>query len=498
MFLFLFASTVFAASTDGLVVYNSFATGVNGAGGLGAKGDLKIYKSDPAAGIIKSDDGFISCGAVCSHNYELGSTITLSVLPSSNAEFLGWSGGGCSGTGPCTVTLSDNTSVTADFATIAQPADKISALTPYPYSEPHNVNDGKIPLILVHGIYQTEDLNHNGKLDNNEAVGQDSGWKDFLDYYQNNTSLKEKYKLYMFQYLSDIKSVHQIGKSLRNYIEEAINRGEFDETGYVLLAHSMGGLVSRSFIQEDFFNTGEKCGERVKHLITLATPHHGSPGANDKSVIELLKNADRHDRSYRKWWGLNNNWQHTWRLGSRFYWSQDGSYISYNKPNRKDLLWDNFDNVMKKSNNDINVWLQNLNKDTTYDSKITLFYGSLDIESAGYKNLVDQVYSRIQLSNGPSSLYTATVQGDEHTYLLAGSILMNYGLYKNNKSPYVWNDGMVPLQSGAFNGHTVNEEMSCPDHDHLDMLGANSDKKCISGKSLLESVGDSLLGIAQP
>ena len=254
LFSFLFAST-------------AFASGLNGDGGLGAEGHLIIDKSDPSAGIIKSDDGFISCGSICSHNYELDSTITLNALPGSNAKFLGWSGGGCSGTGTCTVVLSDNTSVTANFVTIAQPADKISALTPYPYSEPHNVNDGKIPLILVHGIYETEDLNLNGKLDNNEALGQDSGWKDFQDYYQNNTILKEKYKVYIFQYLSDIKSVHQIGRSLRNHIEEAINRGEFEDTGYVLLAHSMGGLVSRSFIQEDSFNTGEKCGEDRKSVV---------------------------------------------------------------------------------------------------------------------------------------------------------------------------------------------------------------------------------------
>jgi len=36
---------------------------------------------------------------------------------SSGSIFTGWSGGGCSGTGTCVVNLTDNTSVTATFAT---------------------------------------------------------------------------------------------------------------------------------------------------------------------------------------------------------------------------------------------------------------------------------------------------------------------------------------------------------------------------------------------
>jgi len=41
--------------------------------------------------------------------------ITLSALPDGESTFTGWSGGGCSGSGTCKVTLASNTSVTATF-----------------------------------------------------------------------------------------------------------------------------------------------------------------------------------------------------------------------------------------------------------------------------------------------------------------------------------------------------------------------------------------------
>jgi len=462
-------------------------------------GNLVISKNDAGSGMVTSSDGAIKCGAACSKQYPIGATVTLSALASSNAGFYSWSGGGCSGKGSCTVTIDGDVTVTANFIKLNEPADEISALR---LNGTHSVGDGRVPLILVHGTGQTEDFNDNGKLDDYEIIEQSSGWKDFLNYYGDNSILKDMYKIYIFQYLSDIESVHEIGRSLRNHIEDAINRGELEDTGYVILAHSMGGLVSRSFMQEYSFNTGERCGERVSQLITLATPHHGSPGANDMSLTELLKNADKRDKPWQTWWGLTNDWQHTWQRFSGVYWLADWSSISYDEPNRKDLLWDNFDNMMNKRNRDINVWLQTLNRDKTYDSKISLFYGYYDIANAGYKVLVDKVYSRLTVPRGPMALFTiaaaAKAEADEHKQLMCASILMNYGLNKNNVSPYVWNDGMVPLQSGAFNGHTVAGKVRCPDHDHLDMLGVNTNKKCATGKSLLESVRDSLISIAQP
>jgi len=59
----------------------------------------------------------IDCGASCSWSYLIGSTITLTPNPESGYNFLGWSGGGCSGLESCTVVLNASTGVTANFST---------------------------------------------------------------------------------------------------------------------------------------------------------------------------------------------------------------------------------------------------------------------------------------------------------------------------------------------------------------------------------------------
>ena len=47
-----------------------------------------------------------------------GSEVTLTATPANGYTFSGWSGGGCSGTGDCTLTMNADTAVTATFAPI--------------------------------------------------------------------------------------------------------------------------------------------------------------------------------------------------------------------------------------------------------------------------------------------------------------------------------------------------------------------------------------------
>ena len=75
---------------------------------------LTVKKS--GSGTVSSSPGGISCGSTCSASYASGSTVTLTAAPGRGAKFNGWSGGGCSGTGKCTVTLNSAMSVTASFS----------------------------------------------------------------------------------------------------------------------------------------------------------------------------------------------------------------------------------------------------------------------------------------------------------------------------------------------------------------------------------------------
>lgn len=83
----------------------------------GSNVTLQVNKSGTGTGTVASSPSSISCGSTCSASFSSGTVLTLTATPSSGSAFVGWSGGGCSGTGNCTLTVSANTTVTATFNT---------------------------------------------------------------------------------------------------------------------------------------------------------------------------------------------------------------------------------------------------------------------------------------------------------------------------------------------------------------------------------------------
>src|SRR5262249_29285780 len=73
-------------------------------------------KDGNGGGKVTVSQGGIECGADCSGAYDVGTTITLVATADAGATFLGWMGADCTGTGPCTVTVTDDLEVTATFA----------------------------------------------------------------------------------------------------------------------------------------------------------------------------------------------------------------------------------------------------------------------------------------------------------------------------------------------------------------------------------------------
>ena len=76
---------------------------------------LAVTKTGTGRGTVTSNLAGISCGATCSASFDSGTVVTLTATPDFLSVFVGWSGGGCSGTDGCTVTLRANTTVTARF-----------------------------------------------------------------------------------------------------------------------------------------------------------------------------------------------------------------------------------------------------------------------------------------------------------------------------------------------------------------------------------------------
>jgi hypothetical protein len=76
---------------------------------------LGVSKTGTGSGTVTSSPSGISCGSTCSAPFDEGTVVNLTATPATGSTFTGWSGGGCSGSGACTVTLGVNTSVNAVF-----------------------------------------------------------------------------------------------------------------------------------------------------------------------------------------------------------------------------------------------------------------------------------------------------------------------------------------------------------------------------------------------
>lgn len=81
---------------------------------------LTVVRNGDGSGTVSSFPAGINCGAACSANYNSGTMVTLTAAPHPGSVFAGWSGGGCSGTGTCAVTMDSAKSVAATFIQSAQ------------------------------------------------------------------------------------------------------------------------------------------------------------------------------------------------------------------------------------------------------------------------------------------------------------------------------------------------------------------------------------------
>ncbi len=81
-----------------------------------AEHTLSVSRAGTGSGTVISSPAGIDCGSDCSESYVHGTPVNLTATPAVGSLFTGWSGGACSGTGVCSITLNANTTVTANFA----------------------------------------------------------------------------------------------------------------------------------------------------------------------------------------------------------------------------------------------------------------------------------------------------------------------------------------------------------------------------------------------
>jgi formylglycine-generating enzyme required for sulfatase activity len=129
---------------------------------------------------------------------------------------------------------------------------------------------GKIPIILIHGWQIDRD-----------ASNPQSIWENFINYFNSNSDLTNKYKLYSFTYDTVNNTIDNDALNL-NYIISHL----FPSQQVVIIAHSMGGLVAHAYIQSSVY----KGSSHVIKLITLGTPYHGTP------LVQCLNDSNTANR----------------------------------------------------------------------------------------------------------------------------------------------------------------------------------------------------------
>jgi hypothetical protein len=127
----LLSSTVgtFASNVNFTANGDTLSRTVTGSATALAGATLVVARSGTGTGTVTSTPAGITCGSDCTETLVAGTSLTLAAAAASGSTFSGWSGGGCSGTATCIMTVSADTTVTATFTTSA-PMPVASSLSP--------------------------------------------------------------------------------------------------------------------------------------------------------------------------------------------------------------------------------------------------------------------------------------------------------------------------------------------------------------------------------
>lgn len=112
-----FAAVALSANSANAGFWDWFRGGNDSTAAVAKSKTYTLKTNKSGFGAVTSNDGKINCGLDCSEKYNSNpiTTVILTATPQDGSSFFGWSGGGCKGTGICTVTMTKSTTVTAKF-----------------------------------------------------------------------------------------------------------------------------------------------------------------------------------------------------------------------------------------------------------------------------------------------------------------------------------------------------------------------------------------------
>lgn len=272
-----------------------------------------------------------------------------------------------------------------------------------------DLKDNRPKIVLIHG-WDFKEKNVNPPTDKFTKVTNLRGtWDDALEMYsQNLSSVQTSYELYAFTYRTS-DYVDNNGRRLIDKLNSVFSPSD----KVILLAHSMGGLVSRAALYHSH-NTNDV----IDFVVTLGTPYLGSPFASSSyqgnfgtlgDLIAFMTGTDGgKDLAY------------TNALGTSYQVPIPAEYI----------------------NGATNAYLERLLTESSKDGRVTAFYGEMTV-----------------CTNHP---------GSDAIYVIGCNFLSSGSPSFANKS-----DGIVSSTSGKMSSKLAGAKQITKDFDHAQLSFRN-------------------------
>lgn len=262
------------------------------------------------------------------------------------------------------------------LAQVGAPLVFCEAIKGYPQAMCLGVPDGdpqgslrnRTPLVMIHGWNPKEVA----------ALPDSPLWPGLGPYLYDNPKIQERFKMYFVVYRSNIQgyTLRDMGLTFRSLVAKMDQAdSDFRSKPLVILGHSLGNLLARSFMKENQPGSSRFGGDRVARLITLGAPHHGSPFANGPA------------RDVKA--GLEAFLLHQLVDGGLF-----GYDIRWDMDNRYDIHWDNYDSLLDyRSFPESSLWLEWLNSGDIFAGKLIAYGGRVSITGQAADCLLGQASS---------------------------------------------------------------------------------------------------------
>jgi len=277
----------------------------------------------------------------------------------------------------------------------------------------------RIPVILVHG---------NGGDNKPYSLNYWYWWS--RDYF-NAPEHVGRFKVYRYVYYSS-RHIAENGTQFAAFVN---SYPELQGKRIIIVAHSMGGLVSRYAL-----NTNQELRQKTIRLITLGTPHLGSPGANPCWVYATAE--DYTDEEVVEW------------ICTIAFNGTSGDF---------DLSWYNRNEVPLESENYVAEVLNDFDfsSEELAESRLTPFTGTSEMSAETVSDNLILAFGGYLGSILPAGgmginplhpLIFSEVGLDHAKLFLAEDVLDN--IKKRSGVAFTENDGLVPRESAMFVTHS--------------------------------------------